>query len=54
MATDVADQGTLFSITGSKLYVSVVASSTQYNAKLFEQLKSGFKREINWNINQKD
>ena len=54
VATDVADQGTLFSITGSKLYVSVVASSTQYNAKLFEQLKSGFKREINWNINQKD
>ena len=33
----------------TKLYVSVVTLSTQYNAKLLQQLKSGFKRTINWN-----
>ena len=32
----------------TKLDVSVVALSTQDIAKLFEQLKSGFKRTINW------
>ena len=31
------------------LYVSVVTLSTQDNAKLLEQLKSSFKRAINWN-----
>ena len=31
------------------LYVPVVTLSTQDNAKLFQQLKSGFKRIINWN-----
>ena len=38
-----ADQGTTFSITDTKLYVPVVTLSTQDNAKLPEQLKSGFK-----------
>ena len=33
----------------AKLYVPVVNSSTQDNAKLLKQLKSGFKRTINWN-----
>ena len=33
-------------ITETKFYVSVV---TQDNAKLLQQLKSGFKRTINWN-----
>ena len=33
----------------AKLYVPVVNSSTHNNAKLLEQLKSGFKRTINWN-----
>ena len=33
----------------AKLYVAVVNSSTQDNAKLLKQLKSGFKRTINWN-----
>ena len=32
-----------------KLYVPVVALSTQDNTKLFEQLKLGFKKTINWN-----
>ena len=38
-----------FAITETKLYVPVVFSSTQGNAKLLQQLKSGFKRTINWN-----
>ena len=38
-----------FAITDTKLYVPVVTLSTQDNAKLLEQLKSGFKRTINWN-----
>ena len=40
---------TKFKITDTKLYVPVVTLSTQDNAKLREQLKSGFKRTINWN-----
>ena len=38
-----------FKITDTKLYVSVVTLSTQDNSKLLQQLKSGFKRVINWN-----
>ena len=38
-----------FKITETELYVSVVTLSTQDNAKLLQQLKSGFKRTINWN-----
>ena len=37
-----------FAITETKLYVPVVTLSTQGNAKLLQQLKSGFKRTINW------
>ena len=33
----------------TKLYVSIVILLTQDNAKLLEQLKSGFKITINWN-----
>ena len=40
---------TKFKITETKLYVPVVTLSTQENAKLLQQLKSGFKRTINWN-----
>ena len=40
---------TKFKITDTKLYVPVVTLSTQDNAKLLQQLKSGFKRTINWN-----
>ena len=38
-----------FEITDTKLYVPVVTLSTKENAKLLHQLKSGFKRVINWN-----
>ena len=42
-----------FQITETKLYVLVVTLSTQDNAKLFQQLKCGFKRTINGtNINR--
>ena len=33
----------------AKLYVLVVTLSTHNNAKLLHQLKSSFKRTINWN-----
>ena len=49
VAANIANQGATFSITDAKLYVPVVTLSTQDNAKLLEQLKSGFKRTINWN-----
>ena len=49
VATNIANQGATFSVTDTKLYVPVVTLSTQDNAKLLEQLKSGFKRTINWN-----
>ena len=38
-----------FAITDTKLYVPVVTISTQDSAKLLQQLKSGFKRIVNWN-----
>ena len=46
--TNVANQGATFAITETKLYVPLVTLSTQDNAKLLQQLKSGFKRIINW------
>ena len=46
--------GGKFVITATELYVIVVTLSTQDNAKLFQQLKSGFKRTINWNKYQSD
>ena len=49
VSTSVADQGTTFSITDTRLYVPVLTLSTQDNAKLLKQLKSSFKRTINWN-----
>ena len=38
-----------FKITDCKLYVPVVTLSAENDNKLFEQLKSGFKRTIKWN-----
>ena len=38
-----------FEITDTKLYVPVVTLSTQENAKLLQQLKSGYKRVMDWN-----
>ena len=49
VSTNVANQNATFPITDTKLYVPVATLSTQDNAKLLQQLKSGFKRVINWN-----
>ena len=38
-----------FAITKTKLYVPVVTVTTKNNEKLLQQLKSGFKKAINWN-----
>ena len=42
-----ANQPTTFSITDTKLHVSVVTLSSPNNAKLLGQLESDFKRTIN-------
>ena len=47
VSTNNANQGATFAINETKLYVLVVPLSTQGNAKLLQQLKSGFKRVIN-------
>ena len=44
-----ANQATTFAITDTKFYAAAVTLSTQDNAKLLQQLKSRFKRIINWN-----
>ena len=49
IATAIQNQGATFTINDTKLYVPVVTLSTQENTKLLQQLKSGFKRVINWN-----
>ena len=49
IATGVQNQNATFAITDTKLYVPVVTLSTLENTKFFQQLKSGFKRVINWN-----
>ena len=49
IATGIQNQAATFAITDTKLYVPVVTLSTQENTKFFQQLKSGFKRVINWN-----
>ena len=46
---NVDNQVPTFTITETNLYVPVVTLSTQDNAKLLQQLKSGFKRTISWN-----
>ena len=49
IATAIQNQNATFAITDTKLYVPVVTLSTQENTKFLLQLKSGFKRIINWN-----
>ena len=44
-----ANGETKFNITDTKLCIPVVTLSTQDNAKLLQQLKSGFRNTINWN-----
>ena len=43
------NQAERFAIADTKLYVPLVTLSTQENTKFLQQLKSGFKRIINWN-----
>ena len=49
IATNIPNQNATFAITDTKLYVPVVTLPTQENTKFLQQLKSGFKRVINWN-----
>ena len=42
-------KATTFAITDTKLHVPVITLSTHDNAKSLQQLKSGYKRTINWN-----
>ena len=49
VAGTTAIQAPTFAIVDTKPYAPIVTLSTQDNAKLLEQIKSGFKRTINWN-----
>ena len=49
IATNIPNQIATFGISDTKLYIPVVTLSTQENTKFLQQLKSGFKRVINWN-----
>ena len=49
VSTNIVNQGATFTITDARLYIPAVTLSTQQNTKLLQQLKSGFKRVINWN-----
>ena len=49
ISTNIPNQHATFAITDTRLYVPVVTLSTQENTKFLQQLKSGFKRVINWN-----
>ena len=49
ISSNIANQNATFAITDTKLYVPVVTLSTQENTKFLQQLKSSFKRIINWN-----
>ena len=44
-----AGRPTAFTIAYTKLYIPVATLSSQDNSKLLEQLKSEFKRTVNWN-----
>ena len=49
VSTNIQNQNATFAITSTKHYVPVVTLSTQENTKFLQQLKSSFKRVINWN-----
>ena len=49
VASNIEAHNATFAITATKLYVPVVTLSRQENTKFLQQLKSGFKRVINWN-----
>ena len=44
-----ANQAATLSVTDTKVFVPVVTLSTEDNEKKLQQLKSGFKRTVNWN-----
>ena len=48
VSTNVSNQNATFAITDTNLYVTAVTLSTQDDAKVLQQLKSGFTRVINW------
>ena len=48
-STTITNQGAIFSVTDTNLYVPGVTLSAEDNAKLLEKLKSGFKRTVNCN-----
>ena len=49
VSTNLDNQRAIFEITDTKFYVLVVTLSTQDNARLLQQLESGFKRIVNGN-----
>ena len=49
IVTNIPNQIATFAITDTKRYAPVVTLSTQENTNFLQQLKSGFKRVINWN-----
>ena len=49
ISADIPNQNATFAINDTKRYAPVVTLSTQENNKFLQQLKSGFKRVINWN-----
>ena len=53
LTTNFTDAGK-FAITDAKRHVPVVTLSTQDNARLLQELESGFKATINWNKYQSD
>ena len=48
VANPINNKDPTFAIVDAKLYVPVLTLSAQNNAELLQQLKSGFKRRINW------
>ena len=50
--SNAAAQAKKFETTDTKLFFPLVTLSTQDNAKLWQQLKSGFKRKIIWDKHQ--
>ena len=54
IANLVDNQVPTFAIIDTKIYGLVVTLSTQDNAKLLQQLRSGFKRTIDWNKYQSE
>ena len=45
---------TVFAVTSSKLNVLIVTLMTKDNIKLLKHLEYGFKRIVNWNVDQSE